>query len=126
MSHPNSNWVVCARVRTPQSLLVEQRVAVFLTACEAHEERGTPGWTTLKAGGVVLRDAFAEWHSGVVASRAAAIARAGGAAALAPAPARRLWINNCTLPCNPNQAVCAPLVAEAEAGTAAAAPQTLM
>ena len=76
-------------------------MSLFLTACVAHEERGIPGWTSLVAGGAVLRDAFAEFHAGV--QRAV-----GGGHPLN----RRHWINagtNCTLPCNPNRQVCAPL-----------------
>ena len=80
-------------------LLAAPTVAVFATACIAHEERGTAGWTTLKAGGVVLRDAFAQWHRGLDAAE-------GTAAAL---PAHQHWIDNCPLPCNANRQVCAPL-----------------
>ena len=82
-------------------------VALFLTACVAHEERGTAGWSSLVAGGTVLRDAFAEFHSDVSDVLRAQLLEGG----LRPLK-RRHWMNagaNCTLPCNLNRRLCAPL-----------------
>ena len=52
--------------------------------------------TTLKAGGVVLREAFALWHRSL-------------APTAPPLPSRRAWIDDCPLPCNTDRSVCAPL-----------------
>jgi hypothetical protein len=71
-------------------LLHSPNVGAFVTACLAHEERGS--WTGLVAGGATLHDAFVEWH---------------GSLSKASAP-RRHWIENCSLPCNPNTNLCAP------------------
>ena len=49
----------------------------------------------LKAGGVVLREAFALWHRSL--------------APAAPPLPRRTWIDDCPLPCNTDRSVCAPL-----------------
>eukprot|EP01050_Picozoa_sp_SAG11_P055334 SAG11_NODE_33750_length_275_cov_1.181818_1_plen_91_part_11 len=43
-------------------LLASKRLGVFLTACVAHEERGTASWTTLSVQDTILRDAFEIWH----------------------------------------------------------------
>ena len=81
-------------------MLAAPTVATFLTACVAHEERGTPGWTSLVAGGTVLRSAFASWHRSVDPQLPQHRHRHSR---------RRQWIDDCPLPCNANPQVCAPV-----------------
>jgi hypothetical protein len=70
----------------------------FITACVAHEERGTAGWTGLQAAGTVLRDAFHAWHTQQEADAGAALTSNG-----------TQWIDSCELPCNNDASVCAPI-----------------
>lgn len=90
-------------VKDFQPLMEKANVGLFLTGCIQHEERGTPGWTTLKAGGVVLRDAFYQWHQPYQYQYHPSKLK------LELQQPRRHWINNCSLPCNTNPQVCAPL-----------------
>lgn len=86
--------------------------ALFLTACVAHEQRGTAGWTSLRAGGAVLRDAFAAFHRACHQPPSG-----GGGGAAACASARKLYLDDTAMPTNPDRHVCAPLAASASAPT---------
>jgi hypothetical protein len=82
---------------SPTKSSVSGSKGLFMTACMAHEERGTAGWTTLTAGGVVLRDAFYAFHNAVTAPTQRD-----------EAP-RLLYLDDYPLPTNLNRQVCAPL-----------------
>lgn len=73
------------------ALLASPWIAVFVTACVAHEERGTPGWTGLRAGNATRRNAFAVWHNNTVALQSHARDHGTGMVVVPPPP--RHWIN---------------------------------
>lgn len=83
-------------------MLALPNLGVFVTACVAHEERGTAGWTGLQAAGVTLRDAFYRWHHVVMQ-----VATVDGGAV--GANSTRHWIDSCEVPCNGDTTVCAPI-----------------
>jgi hypothetical protein len=76
-------------------MLTLPKLGAFITACVAHEERGTAGWTGLQAGGATLRHAFHAWHNALQPG-------------VAPLPNTH-WIDSCELPCNTDAKVCAPI-----------------
>jgi hypothetical protein len=107
-----------------QPLLSSPSIALFLTGCVAHEERGTAGWKGLTIDGVSLRQAFAEWHRGDAVSsstKPAKPAKMGTTASPGGAP-RRHWIDNCSLPCNSDRSLCAPLTASSPLALSPPAP----
>jgi len=65
---------------------------VFLTSCIIHGQTGSAAWNHTEVDGATPATAFAAWY----ADRPASAARDGK------------WVENCSMPCNPNARACAP------------------
>lgn len=68
------------------------RRGVFLTSCIIHGQTAPAAWSVTTVDGDTPSSAFAGWWTGSAAS----------------ATRDGKWVENCSMPCNPNAAACAP------------------